>query len=165
MTPVATRRKPNSTSASWRPRPPFFPAFRDDPRAGAAAFPRGALFAPLPAMPIPSQPRAARPHVAPRLFGTRDHRLAGEQLPQRLAATGAHRLLRRADARSAPIAEGVLHDPVLSRVIGDDEEGPTGREPLAQRRQRVLQVTQLAVHRDAHRLEDPREVASVGARA
>src|SRR6476660_4257259 len=129
MTPVATRRKPTSTSASCRPRPLFFPFLRDGTRAAGRAPPRATPFPPLPAMAIPPQPGAARPHVAPRLLRAGNHRLPREQGAERLPATGAERLLRRADARRAPVAEGVLHDPVLPRVVGDDGDGPPLREP------------------------------------
>ena len=43
-----------------------------------------------------------------------------------VAAAGAHRLTRRADAVRAPLAERVLHQPVLARVVGDDRERPPG---------------------------------------
>ena len=70
--------------------------------------------------------RAARARIGRHFVGVRHDRLAGREPAQRPAPAGAHGLPRRADAGTGPFAEGLLHQPVLARVIGDDGEAPAG---------------------------------------
>src|SRR5262249_27765736 len=77
--------------------------------------------------------RTARPGICRDFVGGREYWFAGADLAERLATTGAHRLGGRADAGTGPLAKGIFHHPVLTRVIGDDREDPT-------RLQRVHQV-------------------------
>src|SRR5262245_13178443 len=73
-------------------------------------------------------------------------------------AAGAHRLFGRADARARPLAERVLRDPVLTRVIADDAQPAPVVERVAQRREGALELLELLVHRDAQGLKQPGEI-------
>src|SRR5688500_10366379 len=148
MSPLASRRKPsNATATIERPR--------------MRAFFRAMLYACAPR----AESCAARSGVASELFGASDHRLPREQLAQCGSAARALELARRTCAVGAPLAERMLHLPVLTRVVGDDDEHATGLQPVAQRRQRSLEARQLIVDRNPDPLEDPGEVARPGARA
>src|SRR5260370_72539 len=103
---------------------------------------------------------AERPPIGPRSDG-----LACEQLAERAAAAGAHRLTRRAHAGPAPLPERVLDDAVLSRVIGDHPEAPAWHQGVAQRWQRALQLAQLVVDRHPERLKQACELGRPGTRS
>src|SRR3954467_15896956 len=61
---------------------------------------------------------AASARVARDLFGRSDDRAPGDGLAERVVASArAEWKTGRADAVGAPLAEGVLHQPVLPRVI------------------------------------------------
>src|SRR5690606_34493637 len=101
------------------------------------------------------EPRATRPRIALDLLLRGAHGLAGERLPEWRAAADAHRQLRRADARPAPLAEGVLDHAVLEGVVRDDDQHAAVDEGVPQGGQGSLQGTQLVVYRDPDGLEDP----------
>src|ERR1035437_1584947 len=107
---------------------------------------------------------AAGARVARGFFRGGVHGLPGEELAQRAATTIAHDLLRRADTGTAPLAECVLHDPVLPRVIGDHRDDARRGQTVTQRRERSSERVEFAVDGDAQRLEEPREVTGAGAR-
>src|ERR1019366_7310611 len=102
--------------------------------------------------------------VARGFFRGGVHGLPGEELAQRAATTIAHDLLRRADTGTAPLAECVLHDPVLPRVIGNHRDDARRGQTVTQRRERSSERVEFAVDGDAQRLEEPREIAGAGAR-
>src|SRR5215204_4422574 len=58
----------------------------------------------------------------------------------------------------------MLHQSVLARVIGDDDERAAVLETIAQRGERACQSRQLVVDGDAHRLEQTRELGRSGTR-
>jgi hypothetical protein len=63
-------------------------------------------------------------------------------------------VLRRADARRAPLRERALDQTVFPRMIGDDHHGAVRQEAIAQHREGALQNAQLVVHGDAQCLEE-----------
>src|SRR3989454_12240885 len=108
-------------------------------------FPYTTLFrSPLPHLEG-AEPGRARPRVVPDFGGVGPQRLFREHRPERAAATRAHRLPRRTDARPAPVAKRVLDDAVLARVIGDRRDPAAGRERRTQRRQRQVELLELLV--------------------
>src|SRR5260370_38899522 len=66
--------------------------------------------------------RRAAARVGASLFGPGSDGLACEQLAERAAAAGAHRLTRRAPAGPAPLPEPVLDGAGLSPAIGGHPE-------------------------------------------
>src|SRR5207248_270335 len=111
-----------------------------------------------------SQPCAPRARIARQLVWSRSGRLASEQRAECPSAAGAYRLLGRADARAAPLAEGVLHETILARVIADDRHDTTRKEPVSQHGEGVLERGDLVIHGDSKRLEQAREISRPGAR-
>src|SRR5919109_1155085 len=130
MTPVATMKKPRSTSAiiDRRPTRPLLLAIRLVPR-----------------LPPGSQLGAACARIALDLRFRRCHRPPGNGDPERASATGADDLLRRTHTICAPIPERMLHDAVFTRVVRDDGENSVRVEPVTQRRQRPTQPLDLVV--------------------
>src|SRR2546426_8197056 len=134
---VVTRKATSQTATQWRPLAiagPVLPCHLEGPEL-----------------------RRAGPRVVAHLGGPGTDRLAREQAAQRAPAAGAHGLPWRADARPAPIAERVLDDAVLARVVGDHRHAAAGQERGAERRQRELELLELLVHDDPQRLEQSRE--------
>src|SRR6266511_3310355 len=105
----------------------------------------------------------AAAEIRAELHGVGAERPLREHAPQRAPAARAHGLPRRADAGAAPIAEGVLDDAILARVISDHRDAAAGDERGAQRRQRELELFELLVDHDPERLEQAREVGRPGA--
>src|SRR5690348_14265314 len=90
---------------------------------------------------------------------------AGDHPPERPAPAGADRLPGRTDARAGPLAERVLHQAVLARMVGDDGQRAARPQCVTEGRKRVLESTELVVDRDAHRLEQPGELTRTRSRA
>ena len=107
----------------------------------------------------------AGPGVVAQLGGTGTDRLPREEETQRAPAAGADGLTWWADARPAPVAERVLHDAILARVVGDHYHATAGHERRAERRQRELELLELLIHDDPQHLEQPREVGRARSRA
>jgi hypothetical protein len=51
----------------------------------------------------------------------------------------------------------MLDDPVLSRMVGDDDQRSAGRQAISQRGKRALESGKLVVHRDTKRLKQTGE--------
>src|SRR2546422_1065936 len=86
------------------------------------------------------EPRRAGPRVRPQLVRGRPLRLLGQHSAERPPPACAHRLARRAHARLAPVAERVLHDAVLARMIADHAQPAARLQRRAQRRERQLDL-------------------------
>src|SRR5439155_15619462 len=112
-----------------------------------------------------SELRRASARIGPQLGETGTDRFSREQATQRAPAAVAHGLPWRADARPAPVAERVLDDAVLARVVGDHRHAAAGHERGAERRQGELELLELLVDDDAQRLKQPREVGRPRPRA
>src|SRR5256886_587404 len=110
------------------------------------------------------QPRRAGSGIVRQLRRRGRDPLAGEHAAQRSPAAGAYRLARWADARLAPVAERVLHDAVLARVVRDHREPAAGDERGPERRQREVELLELLVPDDTQRLEQACEVGGPRAR-
>src|SRR5438046_2509074 len=91
--------------------------------------------------------------------------LLGQDATERAPATGAYRLPRRANAVAGPLAERVLDDAILARVVRDDAQLAAGLERVAQLRQRGGERIELFVDRDPQRLKQSREVRGTGPRS
>src|SRR5256712_12933571 len=52
--------------------------------------------------------------------------------------------------------EELFDDPILERVKGDDRDPASGPDDAHRARERLREVRELVIHRDAERLEDPR---------
>src|SRR5204863_4952228 len=133
MTPVATRTKPNSASATTERRD-------SRPRFTIRAF-GGRLGVARCALVIAGQ-------LVWRWCGC----LACHELAQRKTATRAHGLPRRTHAVAAPLAERVLHDAILARVISDNRHHSAREQTVAQQRKRALEPSELIVDGDPKRL-------------
>src|SRR6266571_3110035 len=105
-----------------------------------------------------AQGGGAGARVAADLGGGGAHASLLQDPSQRPTAAGAHRLTGGTDAGAAPLAESVLDDAVLPRVIRDHAQPAARDEGVAERGQRGLELLELAVHSDAQRLEQAREV-------
>src|SRR2546426_7025877 len=79
------------------------------------------------------EPRRAGPRVRPQLVRGRPLRLLGQHSAERPSPARAHGLARRAHARPAPVAERVLHDAVLARMIADPAQPAAPPPRRAQR--------------------------------
>src|SRR2546428_5041172 len=82
------------------------------------------------------EPRRAGPRVRPQLVRGRPLRLLGQHSAERPPPARAHRLARRAHAPLAPVAERVLHEAVLARMIADHAPPAAPLPRRAQRRER-----------------------------
>src|SRR6266542_6973668 len=108
-----------------------------------------------------------------RAFGGAQAGAPGTRVAHDLRGSGASRLLAdgtepglpSADAdgelwraRAAPPLRGnePLDDPVLERVVGDDDEAPAGSQQVHRAGETALDRFELAVDRDPERLEDAR---------
>src|SRR4029077_10316155 len=105
--------------------------------------------------PEDAQLGAPRPRVRRDLAAVGQDRLPRLRPPERAAAAGADRLVRRADTPPPPILERVLHDPVLTGMIADHGQPAARDQRVPERGQGVLQALQLVADRHADRLEDP----------
>ena len=72
---------------------------------------------------------ASRTWVGRDLLVRRDERLLCPDLEYRNVTTDAHRKFRRTDASLAHLDKDMLHDPVLTRVVGDDADPTAGIRP------------------------------------
>src|SRR5690606_35072240 len=122
------------------------------PRSGSQRGPASGRLAPRP------QAGAPRTWVRRHLPRRPKHGLPRQRPTQRPPPTLTDRQFRRADAPAAPLPEGLLHPPVLQRVVGQHHEHAPRRQLVPQDGQRPLELLQLLVHRDPQRLEDPRLV-------
>src|SRR5437762_6962250 len=95
----------------------------------------------------------ARARVARDLERRGTKRAARQQADRGAPAAHAARRARRAEAVGRPAAEGVLHAPVLERVVGEHGEPAARTEHAVAVGEEALQLAQLVVHRDADRLE------------
>ena len=110
--------------------------------------------------------RCGRAGCAPSPRPWRDDRATREPSAERvIAAAGAHRLLRRADAAALHSRNACFTRRSSPEWYAMTASVAAGREPVAQRGQRARQTVQLVVDGDAHRLEESREVRRAGARA
>ena len=98
-------------------------------------------------------------------LGVGHDRLPRLEPAQRPAAAGADRLPGGQTQALRPLPEGVLHHPILARMIADDRQPPAGHQGVAERGQRARRARQLVVHRDPDRLEQPGEIRRARARA
>ena len=103
-----------------------------------------------------AQPRRARAPVLEDLLGRRADRLLRDEGEDPAARADADRERRRAAAAGRALAEGVLDDPVLERVVREDGEARAEREARDRVVEEPLELDELAVRRDAQRLEDAR---------
>ena len=102
-----------------------------------------------------TQPRRPRPRVALQFFGRGGHGLARDRL-ERHRGTAVEILLDAAFEVAA--AHEILHQAVFERVIRYDHQPPARAQHLQALFERHAQRLHLAVHLDAERLEDLREV-------
>jgi hypothetical protein len=58
----------------------------------------------------------------------------------------------------------MFHQPIFSRMIGNDRQPSSGLECVTKCRQSLLQTFQLLVHGNAHCLKEPSEVTRAGPR-
>src|SRR6185369_9898984 len=100
------------------------------------------------------QARRASARVG-RDLGVAGHdRLASDELADgRRALPGALGVRRRQRARPREVAEAVLDQAILERVEADDRAAAAGREQAGEVGEQVLELLELAVDRDAQRLE------------
>src|SRR6266513_3556926 len=112
-----------------------------------------------------AQQRGAGAWIRAHLGGPRPHRALRQHPAERTSPAGAHRLARRADAPPAPLAECVLDDAILTRMVRDDGHAAAGDERRPQRRQPQVELLELLIHDDAERLKQAREVRRPRARA
>ena len=96
---------------------------------------------------------APRPWVGRDLLIRRDERLLCPDLKYRNVPTDAHRKFRRTDASLAHLDKDMLHDPVLTRVIGDDADPAASVRPADRRAKSPLEGVKLVVHLDSQGLE------------
>ena len=61
-------------------------------------------------------------------------------------------------ACQAPLAERVLHEPVLPRVIGDHGDDSSRHQSVTKRRERARQSFKLIIDRNAYCLKQPGEI-------
>src|SRR5207248_1314708 len=80
-------------------------------------------------------------------------RAAGQLADLGAPAAHAARRARRTEAVGRPTAEGVLHAPILERVVGEHGEPAARTEHAVAVGEEALQLAQLVVHGDAERLE------------
>src|SRR5437762_4817082 len=109
--------------------------------------------------------RRPRARVRCNLLRIGNDGLLGQDATERAPATGAYRLPRRANAVAGPLAERVLDDAILARVVRDDAQLAAGLERVAQLRQRGGERIELFVDRDPQRLKQSREVRGTGPRS
>src|SRR5437660_4370151 len=105
-----------------------------------------------------AQQRRAGARVRPHFRGPGAHGAFRQHPAERTSPAGAHRLARRADAPPAPLAECVLDDAILTRMVRDDGHAAAGDERRPQRRQPQVELLELLIHDDAERLKQAREV-------
>src|SRR5213076_1532440 len=108
--------------------------------------------------------RRAGARVGANLVGPRPDGSLCQQPAERTPPAGAHRLARWTNATLRPIAERVLDDAVLARMVGDHRDPAARHERCSQRRKRQVELLELLVHHDPQRLEQPRELRRPGAR-
>src|SRR5205823_3485682 len=103
-----------------------------------------------------ADPQARRPRarVARDLGIAGDDRLAGDQLAYRIDAL-AGLLGEPARQRAGPceVAKAMLDQAVLERVEADDRAPPPGDQQVGEPGEELLELLDLAVDRDAQRLE------------
>ena len=87
---------------------------------------------------------------------TRTYGLPGQHLPQWRTSAGAHWHPRRADAGAAPIAERILDQPILERVVRDHHHPCIRRHHIPKFREATFQGHEFLVDDDSQGLEDPR---------
>src|SRR5204863_7365227 len=80
-------------------------------------------------------------------------RAPGQQADLGAQAAHAGGWARRAEAVGRPAAEGVLHPPILERVVGEHGEPAARTEHAIAVGEEALELAQLVVHRHADRLE------------
>ena len=91
---------------------------------------------------------------AARLPGA--HGLARQHAQARLAAAGADRLARWADAAARLGAQALLHDAVLAGVVRDHDQAAARAQRVHRCAEALLERAELVVHGDAQRLEHQR---------
>src|SRR5439155_253241 len=130
--------------------------FPSDARAvaGWSARGRGAPSVSRQALDDP-QSCAARPRVSRHLDGGRAERTARQQpdlgAPPALATRGAG----WTETVGGPAPEGVLHPPVLQRMVGEHGEAASRPKAAPALGEEALEPGELVVDRDADRLEGP----------
>src|SRR5437660_616406 len=107
--------------------------------------------------------RRPRARVCGNLLRIRNDGLLGQHASEGAPATGAYRLPRRANAVTGPLAERVLDDAILARVVRYDAQLAAGLERVAQLRQRGGEHMELFVDRDPQRRKQSREGRGTGA--
>src|SRR5206468_6919000 len=88
---------------------------------------------------------AAGARVARDLARRGTQRAPGQQADLGAPAADAARCARRAEAGRRPAAEGVLHPPVLERVVGEHGEPAPRTEHAIAVREEALELSQLVV--------------------
>src|SRR2546422_4090695 len=91
--------------------------------------------------------RGAGAGVRAHLGRPRPHRPFRQHPAEGTPPAGAHRLPRRTDARLAPVAECVLDDAVLARMVRDHRDPAAGHERRPQRRDRQVELLERSEER------------------
>ncbi len=102
-----------------------------------------------------TQTRAPGSRVGGDLGVGRRDRWPGDETEARIASADADRQLGRADAAATLGLEEPLDDPVLERVVAEDDEAAPGSEEVEGGCQTGRQRVELLVDGDPQRLEDP----------
>ena len=96
---------------------------------------------------------APGPRVALHFLGRRSDRPSGEHTDYRLDPAHAYGQFGRTGAGLRETRERLLDDPVLERVVRDDDDPPARGQPPHRRVERLLEHLEFAVDLDAQRLE------------
>src|SRR5260221_4561474 len=102
-----------------------------------------------------TQARAPSPGVGGDLRRRGDDSLWDDEPKPRAPAADTDRRLGRARAAAALGLEEPLDDPILERVVAQDDQPATGAEEVERGREPLLERGQFLVHGDAQGLEDP----------